>query len=216
MLSSLFNITFIAESCALIAAFVLLNKKTTIWRLFKALLFITLFVEAVGWYLAYIIRISNNNWIFNILLLISSSFTIWMLTNADTLKKERNILMGGVVFFIAFGLCNLFFFQGLWKYNGFTEIIGDLIISIYSCYFFYKALAENIYRDLFQYEYFWIAIGLMVSSIGSAILYIFLDSLTAFYRHTHINIYGYINYILNIILYGSLIIAFICRNRNTR
>jgi hypothetical protein len=48
------------------------------------------------------------------------------------------------------------------------------------------------------------------------LVYLYLDNLIAFYRQTDINVYAYINYSLNIVLYGSFIIAFICRNRNTR
>jgi hypothetical protein len=216
MIAGLFNITFIAECCALMVAIILLNKKTTLWQFFILFLFITVLAETVGWYLAFILHKPNNNWVYNILLVFSGSFSLWIIANAEPFRKARTKLNGGMLLFVVFALCNLLFFQGPWKYNGYTEILGDLLMSVYCCYFFYRVLTESVYRDLFRYEYFWLANGFLFSSLGSVVLYIFLDALTMYYRHTNINIYGYINYGLNVLLYGSLIISFICRNRNTK
>ncbi len=213
MLTSLFNITVISEWVAFIAALLLLNKKTTIWRLFIIVLFITVLAETVGWYIAYFSG-KNNAWVFNLLLIITETFFIWMLTIANAFGKR--IVRWIIILFLCFAILNLFLFQGFRKYNDFTEIAADLLIFILCGYFFYRLIHGSPHRSLFRYEYFWLANGLLFSSLGSIVLYIFLNSLNDFYIHTHVNIYGYINYVINVLLNISLIIAFICRNRNTR
>ncbi len=215
MLSTLFNITVIAEWCCFITSLIFLSKSTGVWRFFIPLLFIIIFAETAGWYLSYVLKKGNNNWIFNLLLTINISFSIWMFTTAEPLRKVKTKLFFIMAFYIVFAACNLFFVQGFWEYNGITEALGGIILAVISCYFFYALLKEEGFRNLFRYEYFWLANGLLFSSLGS-VLYIFLHYLHAFRKHTGINIYGYVNYGINVLLYGSLIIAFICRKRNTR
>jgi hypothetical protein len=115
-----------------------------------------------------------------------------------------------------YALINLFFFQGFWHYNQYTETIGDIIQVIICCYLFYSLLNEKAYRNLFSYEYFWLANGVLFSSLGSTILYHFPEAMSAYQKQTGINVFAILNNVLNVLLYGSLIIAFICRNRNTR
>jgi hypothetical protein len=215
MIASLLNITVISEWCAFISAIFFLRKRTTSWQFFILVLFLTICVETTGWYLAYFSS-GGNNWIFNILLLINDCFSIWLFSKAEPMRKIRKPLYLLIVCFIVFAICNLMFIEGTQKYNGYTEVLGDIMQATISCWFFYEVLREEKFRDLFRYEYFWLANGLLFCSLGSVVLYIFPDYLYAFYLNTKINVYGYINYLLNILLYGSLIIAFICRSRNTK
>ena len=215
MLSTLFNITVIAEWCAFITAVFLLRKKTKVWQLFIVFLFITVCAETAGWILSFVFK-KNNNWIFNINLLINVPFSIWIFSKAEPLQKVSRFLYLAMALFIVFALTNLFFFQGFWKYNGITDVFSSIMLAVICCYFFYAVLKEETFRDLFRYEYFWLANGFLFYSLGSVVLYVFLDYLWAYYNQTKINVYGYINYGLNVLFYGSLIIAFICRHRNSK
>jgi hypothetical protein len=215
-LKTLFNPTVIAEWVTFIAALCLLPRRVGVWRLFVLLMLATILTETVGWAIAWSGHDRNNQWIFNVLLLASNAFNIWIFRWAEPMKRAGRLLWWVLLGFACFGFGNLLFFQGLLAYNTYTDVLGDLVVAVVCCYFFYICLREEGFRDLFRYEYFWLANGLLFSSLGSVVLYIFIDALYAFARHTHINVYGYINYGLNFILYGSMIIAFICRNRNTR
>jgi len=215
MLSSLFNITVIAEWCCFIAAIIFLPRRTGKWRLFIPLLFITILAETVGWYLWNILGKGNNGWIFNINLLINISFSVWMFSTVESLQKVKVKLFLLLFLFIAFAVCNTFFFEGPWVYNRFTDIAGNIILAVISCYFFYTVLNEDAFRNLFRYEYYWFANGLLFYSLGSVVLNVFLNYLWEYHKQTGVNIYGYINYGINVLLYGSFIIAFICRRRNT-
>lgn len=216
MINSYFDITTIAEWVAFIASVIFLDKKTTVWRLFIALLFLIVCTESAGWYMYTILKINNNTLPFNILMILRLSFLICFFSTALPLKKVKRLSYWILIVFSLFGLINLFFFQGFWKYNAYTEALGDLILAIASCYLLFIVLIEDEHRELFQYEYFWLANGLLFSSLGSMLLYFFLDDLFAYQKQTGVTIYDYINYVINVILYSSLIIAFICRRKTTR
>lgn len=218
------NVSIIAELSALIASILLLNKKTGIWQLFIPFLFLTIFTEIVGGVEAYVLKAINNSVLkkinnslpFNFLLIVSFAFFVYLLSNADLLKKFRSTFFIITICFIVLSLVNLFFLQGLWIYNSYSETLGDILLSIISCYFFYAILKDDVFRDLFKDEYFWLATGLFFSSVGSILLYFFLAPLQTFAEKTHIPIYKYINYGVNLLLYTNLIIAFICRRANTK
>lgn len=216
MIASLFNITFITESCAFAAAIWFLRKKTTVWQLFIPLLLVTIFVETLGWWLVAVERKSSNSIIYNLLMIVTDLFSFWILSHAEPLLNKKKMFLWLMIAFSIFAIFNLAAFQGPWQYNGYTELLGDLLLAVLCCYFFYLLLREESDRDLVRYEYFWLANGFLFSALGSAVLYIFIDPLTAFYRQSGVNVYAYINYLLNVLLYGSLILAFICRYRNTK
>jgi hypothetical protein len=216
MWAKYFNITVIAEWCTFIAAILLLDKKTKVWRLFILLMFLTLCTETAGWYISSRLRIFSNALPFNILMLISNAFFIWFFTKANALQKIKRSLFYLNYFFIISGLINLFFFQGFTSYNSHSETLGDIMLSVICCYFFYTLLTDKEYINILRLDFFWLATGILFSSLGSALLYQFSGALREFYLHSKIDIGTYINYALNLILYTSLIIAFICRWRTTR
>ena len=215
MFSAYFNITGIAEWCCFIASLLFLDKKTTYWRFFQLFLVLTISVETIGWYMNQIIKVKTNVLPFNILMLIRITFFIWLLTKAPEMKSLTKLKFLIPLFGIL-GLMNLFFIQKLWVYNWYTQLLGDIIVVIMAVYFLFSVLKAPEYKDLFNYEYFWLANGLIVSSMGSILLYYFGNSLYQYYKETKIPVYNYLNSVLNVVLYGSLIIAFISRRKTTR
>jgi hypothetical protein len=216
MLSTYFNITSIAEWCAFICALILLNKQTSIWRLFIPFLFITIVTETIGWYFNYVVKHFNNTLPFNILMIIGIVFFAYLFSLAKPMQHVKKKIFYLIILFILSAVFNLFFIQKQWTYNSYTETFGDIILSAICCYFLFTILKNDEYINLFHYEYFWLANGLLFSCLGSVLIYIFSDSLYAYYKQTKIPVYDYINYVLNVVLYASLIIAFICRHKTTR
>ena len=215
MLNSYFNLTGISEWCAFLASLLFLDKKAGLWRFFKVFLFITILAETLGWYSHYFLN-KGNNYIFNILLLITVSFFIWMFVNETLMQIIRRRLFITLIFFIFFALVNLLFIEGFQSYNGYSEVIGDIILTSVSCNFLFLILRDDEYINIFRYEYFWLASGLLFYCLGSIVLYLFLDSLRTFTKETGIPVYLYLNGGLNIIFYSCLIIAFICKYRATK
>ena len=216
MLKGYFNIIGIAEWSCFIASLLLLDKKTIYWRFFQLFLFITICVETIGWYMNYIIQRPTNALPFNFLMLVSFMFFIWLFTHSVEMQKIKAKLQFLILLFCIIGVVNFFLFQKFWKYNSYTQLLGDIILVGISAYFLISVLKAPEYKNLFGYEYFWLANGLIVSSMGSMLLYYFGDSLSAYYKETKIPVYDYINSVLNVVLYSSLIIGFICRRKTTR
>ena len=216
MISAYFNITVIAEWCTFFAALLLLDRKTGAWRMFTPLLLLTVAVETAGWYMIYILKSSNNTPLFNLLMILNMTYFIWLPAQSELLQKNKKAIYAVLGAFLLFSLVNLCRIQGFSDYNFYTEIAGDLALLIICCVFYYNILREEKMRNLFRYEYFWLAAGLLFNAIGSIVLYIFIHSLMAYFKETRINVYGYLNYGVNLLFYTSLIIAFICRRKNTK
>ena len=186
------------------------------WRLFIPLIFFTICTEVSGWYLSTFLLMKYNALPFNILMLINIMFYILFFTRVEVFTNYRKRMITSALFFLGVGVVNLLYGQGLWIYNYYSESAGDLIIAFICCAFFFKSLYMDTYHNFFNNEYFWLANGLLLSSMGSSLLYLFLDELRAYYIETKIDVYGPINSLLNTIFYVSLIIAFVCRWKTTR
>jgi len=216
MLSTYFNITVIAEWCTFTAAILLLDKKTKVWRLFILLFILIIATETTGWYLRTQMHQLNNALPFNLLMIVSTTFFIWFFTKTKYLFKIKQTLVYTGWIFALFAIINLFFFQGFTDYNAYSETLGDIMLSLICCYFLFTLLKDQEYINLLGYDYFWIATGILFYSMGSALLYQFSGVLREYYLESKFDIGTYINYGLNLILYTSLIIAFICRWKVTR
>jgi len=202
--------------CAFAAAIFLLGRSATTWRIFIPLIFLTIGVEVCGWYLNTFLHMRYNALPFNILMLVNISFYTLFFITAEVFASYRKWMMTAAGIFLTLGLCNLLWWQGLWTYNYYTESAGDLLLAFICCAFFLRSLRTDTYHNFFSNEYFWLANGLLFSAMGSALLYLFLEELSAFYKETRIDVYGPVNGLLNVIFYVSLIIAFVCRWKTTR
>ncbi len=216
MLHGYFNIAVIEEWITFFAALIILNRKTGIWQLFKILMLVILTAETVGWYLRTHGHMHENAIPFNVLMLLTNSFLIWFFAKTKWFEAERKILFTCIAVFSGFWIINILFFQGMWNYNYYSETLSDLMLTVICGAFFYKVLKSEDYIKLLQYEYFWLATGVLFSSLGSALLYHFSALLDQYHVNTGIDVGTYINFGLNTLLYLSLIISFICRRKATR
>jgi hypothetical protein len=213
---SLFTPIVIAECITWLVAILLLCKKRTgAWRLFIVLFFVIVLAETSGWYVHKVLH-KPNGWIFNINMLLTDGFLLWIFSTSEPLRKKQRPIYAAIILFIIIWIINFLVFQGSLGYLKYAETAGDIILVVVCCYFFYWLLAEGVYRNIFAYEFFWLANGVLVSSIGSTILYIFPELMGSYEKQTHIHLFGILNMILNLFLYSISVVAFINRNRNTR
>lgn len=210
MLKGLFNITFTAEIITFLAAIFLLNKKTGRWQWFQPYLLLILITEIGGWYLSWKLH-RENVWVYNIYQTINVCFCLWILSMSGVMKllkpKVSMICLGILVW----AIITMFFLNGFNTYNSNAEIAYDIIIALTCCYLIFQLLRAASYRNLTHDEYFWLANGLLVFSLGSAVLSVGRWHLQLFQTQTGMRLSEHINDILNILLYASFIIAFICR-----
>lgn len=124
-------------------------------------------------------------------------------------------MYGAIFCFVIVALVNVVAFQKLRVYNSISEATGDILIAVFCGLLIFEIISdESDNRNIFQYEYFWLAAGMLFSAMGSAVLYTFLQELQDYYQLTCINVYGYINYTVNALLYVCLLIAFYLRRQN--
>jgi hypothetical protein len=211
-----FNPTVTAEWITFTAALFFLDKKTTVWRLFIPLLLLVLSVETIGWYMIVKLEKYDNALPFNILMLVSSIFFMWFLKRSITSARIKSCINIAMILFLLFGITNLLFYQGLFVYNSISEAIGDIILAIICCYYLLALVKDPLPVNMLRLDYFWLATGILFYALGSAMLYQFSYLLIKYYKKTNINIGNYINYALNLVLYSTMIIAFICRRKATR
>jgi len=216
MLHGYFNITVIEEWITFFATLLLLDRKTGRWQLFKLLMAAILIAETVGWYLRTHGHQHENAIPFNVLILITDLFLIWFFTTSSLLSKEKPVLFVLMAIFFAGFIVNLFFFQEPWVYNYYSETFADILLSVICALFIYKVLRSDEYVNLLGLDYFWLATGVLFSSLGSALLYHFSNLLHQYSENTGIDIGTYLNFSLNTLLYISLVISFICSRKATR
>lgn len=214
MIFTLFNPTVIAEWLALLAAIRYLRKSNDAWRMFIVVLSVIIIAETTGWICSYVLHRNNNGWIFNINLIVYTSFYIWLLSKAVPLLRLKAAMNTGIITFLLFFIINGFYFEGFKAFQTYTYIFGQIIILVSCLCFFYTLLSEDSYRNLLGYEYFWLSNALLLNALGSIVLFAFYRYITDYDNVAHTHIYGTINYVINVILYGSFIISFICRHKN--
>jgi hypothetical protein len=215
MLKSIFGTTVISECISLLAAIIILNRKTKFWLLFIPFLVVTALVDIAGSYMRFVLQQNNFSYLYNILLIMTISFYLLFYTMSAVMEKKRRVLLFLFLIFNLYAVGNLFFFQGFFNYNYYTEVFGDIIIVFSLGFFYYRLLTEEISRLIHRDAFFWLSSGLLLFSLGSIVLYLFRPVIKKYYLTTHINLGGTINDVLNVMLYLSFIIAFICQ-RNTK
>ena len=216
MLHGYFNITVIEEWITFFAALLLLNGSMEEVAIIQA--------PNGGYFIGRDYRLVFKYWRhqhenaipFNGLMLLTDLFLIWFFAVSEWFKKGKRFFFISMGIFIGAFIMNLLSYQGLWTYNYYSETIADIFLFIICTALFYKLLQNDEYINLLSLDYFWLATGVLFSSLGSALLYQFSDILHQYFLRTGIDIGTYINFGLNSILYISLIISFVCRRKATR
>lgn len=216
-LAALFDPSYIAECCALIAAIFLLRKGARKWQLFISFLLFTVIIETLGWYFNDVMETGAKYlWIYNLYFLVSAPFYLVIFSNDALLKPYKRRFNLTIWIFLGLALVNMFLGQGPTTVNYYTHVLEDILLAMVCCYLLYKNLKAEKPVDLFHYDYFWLANGLLFYSLGNITMYLFYKFLKGYYEQTHIPVGLYIINVLNVLLYGSLIAAFICRRKNMR
>lgn len=213
-MTTYFNITVVAEWCTLTAAVIALDQKTGKWWLWIVLLLLGILTETIGWYLHNFMGLRPNALPFNIMMIIRSVFLICFF--ADRGQGFPFLVKIFLIVFSIAAIANFLLYQGFWQYNFYSESLADIFLIILCCRYILLLVRRPEYTNLLANEYFWFSIGLLFYSMGSAFLYNFYQLLADYRHETGINVGLYLNYGLNILLAGCLIIAFICRRKATR
>jgi len=187
------------------------------YRIFSIYLILTLCTEifaiAWKWYLyktVYWNYSKSNLWIYNsfhlprILL-----FILFYYKMIDSIIIKRNILITGAVLLL-FGIIDYLFIQPLHSMNNYTLIFTNIFCVILALLFFRQVLQEKKIIKLSGHPMTWISLGTLLYYAGSLPHFIFFNYLFENYKELALSLLN-IHQALNIIMYTSYLIAFLCK-----
>lgn len=210
-ITSLFGIVEIAT---LLAAIFLLGKSPNKkWRFFIYYMALVVVVEVIGTYAKLNMIYSLNYIVYNILLAVQISFFIKILYSFNYFKKEKWVLPSLLFLLYAVFINELRI--GNWvSYCSNTKFLLGFVCTILCCTFFYGIMQKDETIDLIKYPKFWIAVGLLAFSFGSAVIFAFYHSIALQKTNGHAFVFKIVMGTLSNILYISWIIAFLCQKNH--
>lgn len=198
----------------IIALICLVNDKNWFWRGMLLYLLITCVTELAGLhikklYLADTAHVHPNIWIYNILLVFQAMFISLMFQHLlSRYINSKLIIFGGLAL-----LGTLYIYElldhGVFVKHNLTTTTMSVLFIIYSLYYFYHLLKDDLYLSLWYDASFWWVAGILFfyfGSIASVLFFKILEEASIHVRTTY-PIYR----ILIIMLYSCWSYSFICR-----
>ena len=218
-IADLFSTTVITEIIALICSIIFLrNCRERYWHFFTLYLALVIAGEMLGGYLH---AIGSFNYpVYNLLMIVQSLFFAFLFYKAFHQNRTRIRIMAASIFFLlcfiaeatltAYQKHNMMLVN---NYNGYSRMLLSVLITLGCCMYFFTIIKEDIIRNPLDSPHFWIIIGLFFFYFGSLPMFAFSKIISEIKLSGNVSFYRLIMNTLSFILYGSWIIAFICRTK---
>ncbi|MBA9078425.1 MULTISPECIES: hypothetical protein [Rufibacter] len=150
---------------------------------------------------------NHATWIFNLYTILIIPVYLLILKDSFSAFSRKAVLYvaGG---FMVLGLVNLFFIQGLQRFNHFTLMLGAALLVLFSLLYF-KSRFQNPQENLLKSWRFWVATGLLMYFPGTLLYFGFLNYLSQF-DHGWLMQVTLILQLMNIMLYTLFGVALSC------
>jgi hypothetical protein len=194
---------------------VFMRKWPKLFKVFSIFLWITAFFEffAVAWVFWLHKKFGfnyYNHWIYGALITIRHLFLLYFFFNILNTPSIKKLIKQSVIPVVAFAIINYAFIQTPFALNSYTMIITSLITILLCMAFFYQILKDERIIELSKSTEVWIVSGSFLYYATTLPLFIIFNFLvkenallmSSFYR---------INDLMNLIMYSSYIIAFLCK-----
>lgn len=195
--------------CLLFALICLIRDNKIMWKCMIVYLLITCVAEISGRYFAKTYH--NSQWVYNIFILFEFGFTTAMFTYLYRhYAYRRYVIVFGVVLFIVLYAAGLLS-NGVLVYSNLTFTVMSVLFSLYSLFYYYLLLKDEVYTNLSLSAEFWWVAGTLFFYFGTTVCNLFnaqLDTITISPKH-HLSYFIFKG--LNIILYGLWSFSFVCR-----
>ena len=152
----------------------------------------------------------NNVWIYCAFITIRHLFFLAYFHAILENELVKKIIRWSVVPFLVFAVLNYFYIQTPFDANTYTMIIANSFTIFLVLIFFQEILRSKKIIRLGQSTQVWIAFGTFIYYSGTLPLFIFFNYLMK-YSPGAFSSYYQINDALNIIMYTSYLIAFLCK-----
>jgi hypothetical protein len=179
-------------------------------RLFPLFLLLTLIVEITSLYL--LMNQKPTTTLYDFFISIEFLFYMYVLREIIYNKNVKKIIFNGSWLYILVVILNSVFVQKVASFNSTTYALGCLMIASICVYYFYELFKLPHSITLVRQPAFWICSGLLFFYCCSFPIYALLNFLKRAPLIIQKNI-GVIIVILNVFLYSSFTIAFLCRLR---
>ena len=210
-----FTVNTVAElGCFIVAFICIADDKNFIWQCMALYSFITFVAEITGIFISGPAHLNSNHWVYNIFLICESLFNLLMLAHLISRYSGNKYIMlpGGIIFIIAYlweifthPCCQIFSI-----YNNRTYAIMSVVFVLYSLYFYYLLIKDDLHVALKYSPEFWWTAGTLFFYFAVTASNIFYDNLSRIFMNGY-HLTHYIFRILNVILYTSWSYSFICR-----
>jgi hypothetical protein len=171
-------------------------------------LFVNFLMESVLGYTAFLHL--NNVWLNNIDTLLTISFQLYVLREIFASRKAKKVLLFIFLLYPVVAILNIFLVQQFRNFHTMTYSLGSLLIVTGCIYYFWELFQQKNSVDLIRQPPFWICSGLLFYYCCTFPLFgltNFISSLPLVIIQNLLTIL----IVINICLYLSFTIAFLCR-----
>jgi len=188
-------------------------------KLFPALFLVTLIVEYTGYRIG--LKGINNLALYNFFTIFYFCFLFLVLRLIIQRKRVKKIISYCSILFPLIAFYSNLFLTGLHVFPTVIYSIGAILITIFTCSYFYDLFKMPTKINLIRNPAFWICSGLLIFFTCSLPLLLtenLLANLTKpladeqYYKI--VNLTTYLNHGLNVIYYSTFIAAFLCKIEN--
>jgi hypothetical protein len=173
-------------------------------------LLLTIIVEGTGLITSQIHW--QNLWMFNFFTCFEFLFYTYLYTKLIQNNKWRRVMRYAMMVYPVLFLINIFFIEGFTRFHTITYRIGSVMVVFWCCLYFRQLLQSPGYTAVFRIPAFWLSTGLLFFYTG----FFFYMSAAYILLYTRLVIdklvWQAISDTLNTLLYGSILIAFLCRS----
>jgi len=180
-------------------------------KLFPFFLLLTLTVEIIG--ATMVLHIKNNLILSNPFTVLAICFYLFILHQFTHSRKVRKIILYLICIYPAVAFFNIFFIQKMVVFHTMTYSLGCLLIVALCIYYFFELFQLTHTTNLLRQPSFWICSGLLFYFSCSFPLYGLNNLVTKTASPQTIRNLIFVFNLLDVFLYSSFTIAFLCRLR---
>lgn len=171
-------------------------------------LMLTLVIELVAAWMSSKNR--NTLILYNFFTLFEFLFYLWTLRQIIKKRMVKKLIGYAMVILLIFSLLNIFYIQGIRRFQSYSYSIGSLLIVAFCIYYFYEIFLIPHSINLLRQPPFWICSALLFYYTISFPIF-GLTNVVPTLPNVIINNLSTFITILNVLLYSMFSIAFICR-----
>jgi hypothetical protein len=184
------------------------KKEAAYLRLFPFFLLISIIIEISGYLIAE--KGGDTNLLYNCFSIFEFVFYFFVLHEIIQNTRAKKIIFHAAWIYVILVILNFIFVQKITGFASMTYALGCLVIVAICIFYFLELFQLSQSVDLLRQPAFWICSGLLFFYVCTFPIFGLANYLRSFPAIITGNLAGIIN-LLNVFLYSSFTIAFLCR-----